>query len=149
LNVAFVTHLHSDHTAGYPDLILMPWVLGRTSPLDVYGPHGLSAMTEHVLKAWEQDIANRTEGLEHDPPLKVSAHEIQPGVVFSDDLVKVTAFAVLHGEWKEAYGYRFDAPDRTVVISGDTRPSPALVAACNHCDVLIHEVYAPASTVPM
>lgn len=149
LKTAFVTHLHSDHTVGYPDLIFTPWVIGRQGTLHVYGPHGLKAMTDHLIHAWDEDIAIRTKGLEHNSPLQVVAHEIRPGVVFSDDLVKVTAFPVLHGEWKEAYGYRFDTPDRTIVISGDARPSPGLIAACNHCDILIHEVYSPQSQVPM
>jgi ribonuclease BN (tRNA processing enzyme) len=149
LKTAFVTHLHSDHTVGYPDLIFTPWVVGRQDALHVYGPHGLKAMTDHLISAWDEDIAIRTKGLEHGAPLRVVAHEIRPGVVFSDDLMKVTAFPVLHGEWKEAYGYRFDAPDRTIVISGDARPSPGLIAACNRCDILIHEVYSPQSQVPM
>jgi len=149
LKTAFVTHLHSDHTVGYPDLIFTPWVVGRQDALHVYGPHGLKAMTDHLISAWDEDIAIRTKGLEHNVPLRVIAHEIGPGVVFSDDLMKVTAFPVLHGEWKEAYGYRFDAPDRTIVISGDARPSPGLIAACNRCDILIHEVYSPQSQAPM
>jgi len=149
LKTAFVTHLHSDHTVGYPDLIFTPWVVGRQDALHVYGPHGLKAMTDHLIRAWDEDIAIRTKGLEQAPPLRVVAHEIRPGVVFSDDLVKVTAFPVLHGEWKEAYGYRFNTPDRTIVISGDARPSPGLLAACNHCDILIHEAYSPQSQVPM
>jgi len=149
LTVAFVTHLHSDHTVGYPDLIFTPWTVGRKAALQVYGPHGLKAMTDHLLRAWDEDIAIRTKGLEQESPLKVVAHEIRAGLVFSDELVRVTAFPVLHGEWKEAYGYRFDTPDRTIVISGDARPSPGLIAACNHCDVLIHEVYSPQSQAPM
>jgi ribonuclease BN (tRNA processing enzyme) len=149
LKVAFVTHLHSDHTVGYPDLIFTPWVVGRKDALQVYGPRGLKAMTDHILRAWQDDIAIRTHGLEHNSPLRVTAHEVRPGLVFSDDLVKVTAFPVLHGEWKDAYGYRFDTPDRTIVISGDARPSPGLIDACNHCDILIHEVYSPQSQAPM
>jgi ribonuclease Z len=149
LRVAFVTHLHSDHTVGYPDLIFTPWVVGRKDALQVYGPRGLKAMTDHILRAWQEDIAIRTHGLEHNSPLTVTAHDVRPGLVFSDDFVKVTAFRVLHGEWKDAYGYRFDTPDRTIVISGDTRPSPGLIDACNHCDVLIHEVYSPQSQAPM
>jgi ribonuclease BN (tRNA processing enzyme) len=149
LKVAFVTHLHSDHTVGYPDLIFTPWVVGRKDALQVYGPRGLKAMTDHILRAWQEDIAIRTHGLEHNSPLTVTAHEVRPGLVFSDDLVKVTAFPVLHGEWKDAYGYRFDTPDRTIVISGDARPSPGLIDASNHCDILIHEVYSPQSQAPM
>src|SRR3989441_11689387 len=100
LTTAFVTHLHSDHTVGYPDLIFTPWVIGRKDTLHVYGPRGLKAMTDHIVRAWKEDIAIRTKGLEHNSPLTVTAHEIRPGLVFSDDLVRVTAFPVLHGEWK-------------------------------------------------
>jgi ribonuclease BN (tRNA processing enzyme) len=149
LKTVFVTHLHSDHTVGYPDLIFTPWVIARKDPLNVYGPMGLKAMTDHILEAWQADINIRTKGLEQRYPLYVVAHEIKPGVIYQDNLVRVTAVPVLHGEWKEAYGYRFDTPDRVIVISGDGRPSPELVKACQHCDVLIHEAYTPASTAAM
>ena len=125
LRVAFVTHLHSDHTVGYPDLILTPWVLGRRVPLEVYGPTGIKAMTEHVLEAYRADFETRT----HDRELytvgafpeghAVNAHEIRPGVVYKDANVTVTAFATKHA--MESYGYRFDTPDRSIVISGDMR----------------------------
>ena len=139
LKVAFVTHLHSDHTAGYPDLMLTPWVFGRKE-LDVYGPEGTREMTRHLIAAYRQDIENRTKGMEHAPPLVVRAHDVKPGVVYKDDRVTVRAFAVAHGEWRQAFGYRFETPDRTIVISGDTSPSDELVANCQRCDVLIHEV---------
>ena len=139
----FITHLHSDHTLGYPDLILTTWVVGRTKPLEAYGPHGLKAMTDHILAAWSEDIAVRTTGLEHESPdaYAVHVHEISPGVVYDSAGVKITAIPVLHGSWKEAYGYRIDTPDRSIVISGDTRPAPALEAAARGVDVLIHEVH--------
>jgi ribonuclease BN (tRNA processing enzyme) len=149
LTTAFITHLHSDHTVGYPDLIFTPWVIARKDTLQVYGPRGLKAMTDHLLRAWEQDVEIRTQGLERRWPLRVVAHDIRPGVVYTDALVKVTAFAVLHGAWKEAYGYKFETPDRTIVISGDARPSPELVRACQRCDILIHEVYSPESRATM
>src|SRR5712675_2433617 len=60
LKIAFLTHLHSDHTLGFPDLILTPWVVGRKEPLEVYGPPGTSAMAEHILKAYADDIDIRT-----------------------------------------------------------------------------------------
>ena len=144
LSRAFVTHLHSDHTAGYPDLILTPWVLGRSDPLQVYGPPGLESMTQHILKAYEQDITVRLEGNQPatDAGHHVIAHEVTPGVAYRDENVTVTAFSVLHGAWKVAYGYRFETTDRSVVISGDTTPTESIVDACSGCDVLIHEVYA-------
>ena len=139
----FITHLHSDHTLGYPDVIFTTWVMGRRNPLQVFGPHGLRAMTDHILAAWSEDIAIRTEGLEHKPSgsYAVSVHEIAPGVVYDSAGVKITAIPVLHGSWKEAYGYRVDTPDRSIVLSGDTRPSPAIVEASRGVDVLIHEAY--------
>lgn len=142
LNVVFITHLHSDHTIGYPDLILSPWVLGRDSPLNVYGPAGLKDMTGHILEAWKKDIDIRIHGLEKQsaPPI-VQVHEIKPGVVYKDANLTVTAFLVKHGSWDEAFGYRFDALDRSVVVSGDTSPADSIVRACNGCDVLLHEMY--------
>ncbi|HSE37945.1 MAG TPA: MBL fold metallo-hydrolase [Blastocatellia bacterium] len=146
LNRAFATHLHSDHTAGYSDLILTPWVLERKDPLEVYGPKGIKAMTGHILKAYQSDIYIRLRGGEpsNKTGFRVIAHEIKPGVVYKDQNVTVKAFLVDHGSWREAYGFRFETADRTIVISGDCRPSPAVIQNCNGCDVLIHEVYSQA-----
>jgi ribonuclease BN (tRNA processing enzyme) len=146
-HVVFVTHLHSDHTVGYPDLIFTSWVRGRSRPLEVFGPSGLKAMTKHVLAAWREDIRIRTEGMEGKSKTgyQVNAHEIEPGIVFRDENVLVKAFLVRHGEWRQAFGYRFETPGRTVVISGDTAPAESIVENCNGCDVLIHEVYSVKS----
>ena len=143
LDIAFVTHLHSDHTLGLPDLILTPWVLGRSAPLELYGPPGISAMAENILKAYAQDIHIRITGLEqaNETGYKVNAHEIKPGVIYQDANVKVTAFAVRHGTWPLALGYRFDAAGKSIVFSGDTAPAESVVEACNGCNLLIHEVY--------
>ena len=142
LRVAFATHLHSDHTVGYPDLIFSPWTLGRRVPLEVYGPAGITAMTAHLLEAYRVDIETRTnqDGNQRAFPdgHKVNAHEIRPGVVYKDANVTVTAFATKHA--MESYGYRFDTADRSIVISGDTNPTQATIDACHGCDVLIHEV---------
>jgi len=144
LDIAFLTHLHSDHTIGLPDLILTPWVLGRSRPLELYGPSGSRAMADHLLQAYAQDIDVRIHGLEHanTTGYRVSAHDIAPGLVYQDANVKVIAFAVQHGSWKEALGYRFEAMGKVIVISGDTRPSANVIKACNGCDVLIHEAYS-------
>jgi ribonuclease BN (tRNA processing enzyme) len=143
LKVAFATHLHADHTMGYADLIITPWIAGRNEPLQVYGPRGLKDMTEHVLAAYRIDLDNRMK--ERGQKYRMAeAHEISPGVVYRDANVTVTAFAVPHGDL-EAYGYRFQTPDRVIVISGDTSPSEAVVSACNGCDILIHEHYSAAS----
>jgi ribonuclease Z len=146
LRVAFVTHLHSDHTVGYPDLIFSPWTLGRRFPLEVYGPRGIKDMTSHLLQAYRVDIETRTnpDGNQRTFPdgYKVNAHEITAGVVYKDDNVTVTAFATKHA--MQSYGYRFDTPDRSIVISGDTNPTQATIDACRGCDVLVHEVHTSA-----
>jgi ribonuclease BN (tRNA processing enzyme) len=145
LKIVFITHLHSDHTLGYPDLIFSPWVLGRTEPLEAYGPHGLTNMTSHIEKAWRADVRIRRRGLEqaNATGYKVQVHEIEPGVVYRDQNVTVTAFPVKHGIWKEAYGYVFQTRDRKIVLSGDTSPTDEVVKACDGCDVLLHEVFNP------
>lgn len=144
LNIVFLTHLHSDHTVGLPDLIFSPWVLGRQDPLEIYGPKGTKAMADHVEGAWQQDVDVRLHGREHAnrTGYRVSVHEIEPGVVFQENELEVTAIPVHHGSWPQAFGYRIKTPDRTVVISGDCSPSPALAAACDRCDVFLHEVYS-------
>lgn len=145
LKVVFVTHLHSDHTVGYPDLIFTPWTIGRRFPLEVYGPSGIIAMTENILKAYQVDIDTRTNehGMQRDFPdgHKVNAHEVKAGVVYQDSNITVTAFVTKHA--MESYGYRFDTKDRSIVISGDTNPTEATISACNSCDVLIHEAIPP------
>jgi ribonuclease BN (tRNA processing enzyme) len=144
LKLLFVTHLHSDHTLGYPDLIFSPWVLGRKEPLEVYGPAGIQAMTNHILLAYQEDNDIRIKGLEHANATgnKVNVHEIKPGLIYKDQNVAVKAFLVKHGSWPQAFGYRFETPDRVIVIAGDTSPSQSVVENCNGCDVLIHEVYS-------
>ena len=147
LRVVFVTHLHSDHTVGYVDLILTPWTTGRRFPLEVYGPKGIKLMTEHLLKAYSVDIETRTnpEGNERDFPdgHKVNAYEIRPGVIYRDSNVTVTAFKTKHA--MESYGYRFDTKDRSIVISGDTNPTDSTIKACDGCDILVHEAQTQAS----
>ncbi len=148
VRVAFVTHLHSDHTAGYADLILTPWSVGRSRPLDVYGPKGLKRMTHHILEAYRDDIAIRRRDKqvlgvpEQADGYKVQAHEITPGTVYKDQNVTVKAFPVNHGDVPQAFGYRIEAPEHAIVISGDAAPSQSIIDACNGCDVLIHEAYS-------
>jgi ribonuclease BN (tRNA processing enzyme) len=144
LRRVFLTHLHSDHTVGLPDLMLTPWVLERTVPLEVFGPPGTKRMVDLLSKAYSEDVAIRLRGGE--PSNKTGyrsiAHDAKPGVVYRDSNVTVTAFAVSHGQWEHAFGYVFQTRDRKIVISGDTRPSDAVVRACDGCDVLVHEVYS-------
>src|SRR2546429_1906271 len=141
--VVFVTHLHSDHTVGYADLIFTPSAQRRV-PLEVYGPTGIKAMTEHLLEAYRVDIDTRLRdskafGFPRVPEgTQVNAHEIKAGVIYKDANVTVTAFPTKHA--MESYGYRFDTPDRSIVITGDTNPTQATIDACHGCDILIHEV---------
>jgi ribonuclease BN (tRNA processing enzyme) len=144
LRTVFLTHLHADHTAGYPDLILTPWILGRTQPIDVYGPPGLRDMTRLVLDAWKIDIDNRVNGIDRLPRAGcgVNVHEIEAGVIYTDRNIRITAFPVRHGELENAFGFRFECPDKVIVISGDTAPTRSLDQHCGGCDVLIHEAYS-------
>jgi len=144
LSRLFVTHLHSDHTAGYADLILTPWVLEREEPFVVFGPPGIRSMTDHILAAYSEDIEIRLHGSQpqNATGIEVNVHEIEPGEIYQDENVTVTAFAVSHGAWKFAFGFRFETADRSIVISGDTTATDAVVEACNGCDILVHEVYA-------
>ena len=138
IRVAFLTHRHVDHSVGYADLIFSPAQSrgNRPEPLEVYGPTGTVAMTDFILKAHRLNP--------EDDRYKVNPHDIKPGVVYTDANVTVTAFAVQHGNL-EAYGYRFDTPDRRIVISGDTTPTQSVIDNCDGCDLLIHEAYSMAT----
>lgn len=141
LVTAFCTHLHTDHTAGYPDLIFTPWVLERKEPLRVFGPKGIQDMTEHLLKAYKVDIDFRINGFEkaNEVGYRVETQEITSGVIYRDDRVTVEAFPVSHGTL-ESYGFKFTTPDRVIVISGDTAPLEIVAEKAKGCDILLHEV---------
>ena len=144
LGIVFLTHLHSDHTIGLPDLIHTGWIAGRERPLRVFGPPGTVNLARHLTAAYQADISNRLGGLQPHTAAgwRVEARDVRGGVVYRDSSVTVTAFAVAHDGWKLALGYRFETKDRVVVISGDTRPTEAVVNACRGCDLLVHEVYS-------
>ena len=153
VGAVFLTHLHSDHTVGLPDLWLTGWLptpYGRRSaPLGVWGPEGTLAMTDGLTKAfaWDLDRRARGEGLPQ-AAAGFDAHDVRPGVVFERGGVRVSAFFVNHGGLLQpAYGYRVDYGGRAVVISGDTRPSDSLVQAATGADVLVHEVIAAPSAL--
>ena len=141
LVTAFCTHLHTDHTAGYPDLIFTPWVLERKEPLRVFGPKGIRDMTEHLFKAYKVDIDFRINGFEkaNEVGYRVETQEINSGVIYRDDRVTVEAFPVSHGTL-ESYGFKFTTPDRVIVISGDTAPLEIVAEKAKGCDILLHEV---------
>lgn len=148
VNALFLTHLHSDHTVGIPDLWLTGWLPtpfgSRKTPLEVWGPSGTVEMMAGLSKAYQWDIRVRGEGerLPRDG-IKVLAHDIVEGVIYDRQGLKVTAFLVDHGGLlKPAFGYRVDYAGHSVVISGDTRPSENLIRHAVGTDVLVHEVAA-------
>ncbi len=145
ISALFLTHLHSDHTVGIPDLWLTGWVMGRNIPLPVYGPGGTMAMMQHLQEAYAFDIHIRrdVDTKLPDDGVKVVAKDIEEGVVFNNAGVKVTAFLVDHAEIKPAFGYRVDFGGHSVTLSGDTRPSENLIKFAQGTDVLIHEVIDP------
>lgn len=144
IGLVFLSHLHSDHTIGLPDLIHTGWVMERERALQLYGPPGTSAMAGHLTEAYRADIANRKSGLQPHTPegWRVEAKDVTGGVVYRDTNVTVTAIPVSHDGWEVSLAYRFATRDRLVVISGDTRPNDAIADACDGCDVLVHEVYS-------
>ena len=148
LRHVFLTHHHSDHNADYGNLLLLAWGDRLTTAVDTWGPPPLARMTRLFLdlNAADLDVRERDEGR---PPLAplIRPHEVKAaGMVLKDDLVTVTAAVVDHPLVPLALAYRFDCPDRSIVISGDTRPSDALVRLARGADVLVHEaLYEPAA----
>jgi ribonuclease BN (tRNA processing enzyme) len=144
----FLTHLHSDHTVGLPDVIYTSWVMERTAPFKVFGPPGTMRMVDKLAEAYAEDIAIRTSGLERNVASgwKVDARDVKPGIVFDSGGVRVTAIKVPHGDWEWSFGYRIDTPRRSIVISGDTSPSEALFKLAAGVDLLVHTVYPEPGT---
>lgn len=142
----FLTHQHSDHNADYGNLIWLAWTAGLRTRVDTWGPPPLEKMTKLFFEMNAYDIKTRIadEGRVPLVPL-VHVHELsRGGPVMQDENVKVTAALVRHPPVVPAFGYRFDAPDRTIVISGDTAPSDNLIVLAQGADVLVHDaLYAP------
>jgi len=145
VDALFLTHLHSDHVVGIPDLWLIGWPRGRKSPFRVWGPEGTKEMMAHLEKAYQFDIHIRRDVDEKLPAqgVVVEARDIEQGVVYENTGVKITAFTVDHGLVKPALGYRIDFKGHSVVLSGDTRPSENLIQFAQGADVIIHEVIDP------
>lgn len=150
MTAVFLTHLHSDHTLGLPDVIHTTWVMGRATPMPVIGPPGTSAMVGHLQAAWVEDIVVRTEGLERGRKggYRVNVKETTGGVVYDSAGIRIRAIPVSHGSWNHAFAYRIDTPDRSIVLGGDTAPSRALEEAAHGVDPLVHEVYASRRVAP-
>lgn len=145
LDAVFLTHLHSDHTVGLPDVWLTPWIFGRQRPLALVGPPGTGDMARHLTAAYQWDIQTRLkdEGFPADG-VRLEARDVAPGVAWDRDGLRVTAFAVDHGAFAvPAYGYRIDAGGRSVVVSGDMRFDERIVEHARGVDVMITEVISP------
>ena len=145
LGIAFCTHLHTDHTAGLPDLLYTPWVLEREKPLRLIGPEGLADMAGYIEKAYAKDIDMRLFGDEpaNHTGYKSEVTELKPGIadygtVYEDENIRVNAFTVKHGQL-QALAYRFESEDRVIVISGDTAPTEMMVEKSRDADILLHE----------
>jgi ribonuclease BN (tRNA processing enzyme) len=142
LRSVFVTHHHSDHNADFGNLFLLLWAAGLDRPVDAYGPPPLATMTDQFLALNAYDIATRIAD-EGRPPLAplIRPHDIDaPGEVYRDERVRVTCALVCHPPVVPAFAFRFDAPDRSIVFSGDTAPCDSLVNLARGADVLVHEV---------
>ena len=139
----FLTHLHSDHIVGFPELYLFPWAsLGRNKSVQVWGPDGTRLMIQHLQEAFSFDIHVRRDVDEKFSAegIRVVATDIHEGVVHQANGVTVTAFLVDHAPIAPAFGYRIDYRGHSVVLSGDTKPSENLIKFSQNVDVLIHEV---------
>jgi ribonuclease Z len=139
----FLTHLHSDHVVGLPDLYLIGWFSRGKAHLQVWGPEGTSNMTGHLREAFVFDRKMRVEDDGSSPEgAMIDAHDISEGVAYDVDGLKVTAFFVDHAPVKPALGFRVDYRGRSAVFSGDTRFNENLIAHAKGADLLIHEVSA-------
>jgi ribonuclease Z len=144
IDAVFITHLHSDHIDGLPDLFHSTWQFGDGKPFDLYGPEGIKSIADGILQFYGPDIHIRRDLTEKLYPegSKIRAHEIEEGVVYEiPEVVRVTAFLVDHHPVEPAFGYRFDAGQHSIVISGDRRPNQNLIRHAKGADILVHEAY--------
>ena len=140
----FVTHLHADHTVGLPDLLFTPWIHGRETIVRAYGPAALAPMVDSVLLAYQENIReHRFAHPSSENGFKCLVNTVAPGLCFQDERVAVHALNADHGDL-EAYSYKFVTADKTIVVSGDTKPVAGFEAWARGCDVLVHEVYSSA-----
>ena len=145
ITVAFLTHIHSDHSSGLADLILTPWVMGRSEPLELYGPIGLKNMSQNITNAYIDDINYRLYGSQpanNKGYLTEVVEIVNDGLIFQDKNISVTAFKNNHGGFQNSYGYLIESDDKRILISGDTSISKNLIKLGKNLDILVHEVYS-------
>jgi ribonuclease BN (tRNA processing enzyme) len=146
IEAVFVTHHHSDHNADYANVIHLAWIQGIPNEIRVYGPPPMGAINAAAIAMHKEDVDIRIRATGRKPmEALIRVQEITgPGVVLQDDRAKVTAALVDHPPLAHAFGFRIDSRDRSIVISGDTRPSANLVALAKGADILVHEaMYVP------
>tara|TARA_B100001250_G_scaffold393942_1_gene397252 strand:+ start:87 stop:1028 length:942 start_codon:yes stop_codon:yes gene_type:complete len=145
INIAFLTHIHSDHSGALADLILTPWIMGRDTPLNLYGPLGLKAMSENITQAYIDDINYRLYGSQPANELGFTTNvtEIEDdGSIYKDKNVEVIAFKNAHGDFKNSFGFLFITDDKRILFSGDTAVSENLIKYGKDLDILVHEVFS-------
>ncbi|MFZ4289115.1 MBL fold metallo-hydrolase [Variovorax sp. HJSM1_2] len=147
LSHILVTHHHSDHTADYPALLNLAWILGIKGQLGIYGPPPMLKMHQAALAVFEEDTDIRIAATRREPVAKsFQVREVSsPGLVHEDSSVKITAALADHAPFEVALAYRFDTAERSIVISGDTAQSDAVARLARGADVLVHEaMYEPS-----
>ena len=145
INIAFLTHIHSDHSGALADLILTPWIMGRNEPLRLYGPPGLNAMSKNITEAYIDDIDYRLYGSQPSNKLGYTTKVTEiskDGLIFKDDNVEVTAFKNAHGDFQNSFGFLFVTKDKKILLSGDTAVSENLKKYGTDLDILVHEVFS-------
>ena len=150
LDTIFLTHLHSDHMSGVADVIHTGWIQSRSHIVDVVGPPGTQALLEGIHQSYEDDVDERVNAMGEGSFLESqyafgAAREIdieadEAVTVFDEDGVRIQAFKVDHPDWSSAFGYRVDFGGKSIVISGDTKYTPAIGTHAQGVDYLIHEV---------
>ena len=150
INIAFLTHIHSDHSGALADLILTPWIMGRSEPLNLYGPKGLKAMSENIIEAYIDDINYRLYGSQPANKLGYTTNVneiIEDGIIYKDNNVEVIAFKNNHGDFKNSFGFLFITEDKRILLSGDTAVSNNLIKYGENLDILVHEVFSSETFV--
>ena len=150
INIAFLTHIHSDHSGALADLILTPWIMGRDEPLNLYGPVGLKAMSENITEAYIDDINYRLYGSQPANELGFTTNVTEisdDGTIFKDNNIEVIAFKNAHGDFKNSFGFLFITDDKRILFSGDTAVSNNLMKYGKNLDILVHEVFSSETFV--
>ena len=143
---AFLTHMHSDHTLGLSDLIITPWIMGKTKSLKLHGPKELDLMAKNIIDAYAFDINYRINGTQpqNSTGYKYEFFEIYDGYVYENQELRLEAFKNTHGDLEKSFGFVVTTSDLKIVFSGDTAPSSKLIEKSKGADILVHEVFSEA-----